>query len=130
MTVAVRYFSRSGHTKMIAEAIAAGAGVKAVSITEEPALAERADLLILGGAPYVNLMDPQLKAYAEKLTKETVGKVVLFTTANWSRRTVLTLKKMLQKKGIAVDERTFFAKAADVETKTAEAKAFGEEIAR
>ncbi len=54
----------------------------------------------------------------------------LFTTANWSRRTVLTLKKMLRNKGIAVDERTFFAKAADVETKTAEAKAFGEEISR
>lgn len=35
MTKAVRFFSKSGNTRTIAEAIAEGAGVKAVSITEE-----------------------------------------------------------------------------------------------
>lgn len=35
MSKAVRYFSRSGNTKTIAEAIADGAGVSAVSITDK-----------------------------------------------------------------------------------------------
>ena len=43
MTKAVRYFSKLGNTKTIAEAIADGAGVKAVSITDEPELKERVD---------------------------------------------------------------------------------------
>ena len=61
MTKAVRYFSRLGNTKTIAEAIADGAGVKAVSITDEPELKERVDILYLGGAPYANIMAPELK---------------------------------------------------------------------
>jgi hypothetical protein len=36
MKTAVRYYSKLGNTKTIAEAIAEGAGVEAVSITEEP----------------------------------------------------------------------------------------------
>ena len=99
---AVRYFSKLGNTKTIAEAIAEGAGVQAVSISDEPGLTEYTDVLFLGGAPYANTMAPELKAYAEKLDKSMVGKVILFTTSNWSRRTVLALKKTLREKGILV----------------------------
>ena len=67
MKKAVRYFSKSGNTKTIAEAIAAGAGVQAVSIAEEPILTEYADILYLGGAPFANIMAPELKAYAARL---------------------------------------------------------------
>lgn len=56
MKKAVRYYSRLGSTKTIAEAIAQGAGVQAVSITEEPELTEPVDVLFLGGAPYANIM--------------------------------------------------------------------------
>ena len=44
MKKAVRYFSKLGNTKTIAEAIAEGAGVSAVSISDEPSLQERVDL--------------------------------------------------------------------------------------
>ena len=96
MKKAVRYFSKLGNTKTIAEAIAAGAGVQAISIAEEPELTEYTDILYLGGAPYANIMAPELKAYAEKLENSQVGRVRLFTTSNWSRRTVLALKKLLR----------------------------------
>lgn len=129
MTKTVRYFSKSGRTEKIARAIAKGAGTEAVSITDEPAPASPVDLLFLGGAPYANIMAPELKAYAAGLTKETVKKAVLFTTANWSRRTVLALKKTLQAKGIEVDERTFFAVAAAVDKKLDDAEAFGRQFA-
>ncbi len=74
MKKAVRYYSRLGNTKTIAEAIAAGAGVEAVSITDEPALTAPVDVLFLGGAPYANIMDPALRAYAEKLDPRPGGK--------------------------------------------------------
>lgn len=50
MINAVRYYSKLGNTKKIAEAIAEGAGVSAVSITDEPELKEHTDVLFLGGA--------------------------------------------------------------------------------
>ncbi len=56
MTKAVRYFSKLGNTKTIAEAIAEGAGVEAISITDEPELKTFVDILFLGGAPYANYM--------------------------------------------------------------------------
>ena len=99
--VEVRYCSRTkfGNTRRIAEAIAEGAATKAVSIDDEPRLTEKADILFLGGAPYANIMAPELRQYAEELAPDMVGKIVLFTTSNWSRRTVLALKKIFKGKG-------------------------------
>ena len=121
---AVRYFSKLGNTKQIAEAISEGVGVNAVSITEEPDLTEYVDVLFLGGAPYANIMDPHLKEYAEKLSPEKVGKVYLFTTSNWSRRTVLALKKTLKAKGISVADEYFYAHMLNIKGRMPAAKEF------
>ena len=125
MTKAVRYFSKLGNTKTIAEAIAQGAGVPAVSVTEEPELKESVDILFLGGAPYANIMAPELKEYAEKLDPSKVGKVILFTTSNWSRRTVLALKKMLRGRSITVDNDYFYAHMLHIKGRVDAAKEFG-----
>ena len=125
MTKAVRYYSRLGNTKTIAEAIAEGAGVKAVSVTDEPELSQRVDVLYLGGAPYANIMAPELKAYAEKLESSKVGKVALFTTSNWSRRTVLALKKMLKAKNIRVSDEYFYAHMLHIKGRVDAAREFG-----
>ena len=50
MSKAVRYFSRTGNTKTIAEAIADGAGVSAVSITDEPDLKTHVDGYVVESA--------------------------------------------------------------------------------
>lgn len=125
MTKAVRYFSKLGNTRTIAEAIADGAGVAAVSVTDEPSLAAYVDILFLGGAPYANIMAPELKEYAEKLDASKVGKVVLFTTSNWSRRTVLALKKLLKEKGITVDDEYFYAHMLHIKGRVEVAREFG-----
>ena len=125
MTKAVCYFSKLGNTKTIAEAIADGAGVPAVSIVDEPELKEYIDILFLGGAPYANIMAPELKEYAEKLEKDKVGRVILFTTSNWSRRTVLALKKMLRAKGIPVDDDYFYAHMLNIKGRVDAAQEFG-----
>ncbi len=130
MNIAVRYCSKTkfGNTRRIAEAIADGIGVKAVSIADEPKLQEKADILFLGGAPYANIMAPELKAYAEDIDPKMVSKVVLFTTSNWSKRTVLALKKMLKGKGISVSEDYFYAHMLNIDGKLEEAKEFGKKM--
>lgn len=125
MKCAVRYFSLHGRTQAIAEEIAAGAGVEAVSIADEPELSEHYDVLFLGGAPYWNVMDPALQAYAECLDPALVGKVVLFSTSNWSRRTVLALRRILGAKGIAVDAEHFYSHMTQVDARRAAARDFG-----
>ncbi|MBQ9720537.1 MAG: hypothetical protein IJV64_07575 [Oscillospiraceae bacterium] len=130
MSTAVRYFSKIGNTKKIAEAIAEGAGVPAVSITDEPKLTERVDALFLGGAPYANIMDPALRAYAEGLSAEQVGKVVLFTTSNWSRRTVYALRKILREKHIPVEDEHFYAHMLHINGRTDAAREFGRKYAQ
>lgn len=130
MKTAVRYYSKSGNTKTIAEAIARGAGVNAVSITEEPDLKEPVDVLFLGGAPYANIMAPELKAYAGRLSRQTVGRVILFTTSNWSRRTVYALRKLLREKDIPVDNDHFYAHMLQIGAKTEAAEEFGKRKTR
>lgn len=125
MKTAVRYFSKLGNTKKIAEAIAEGADVKAVSIVDEPKLNEQVDILFLGGAPYANIMAPELKEYAQNLKSEQVGKVILFTTSNWSRRTVLALRKLLTSNGIKVDKEYFYAHMLHIEGRKEAARKFG-----
>lgn len=122
---AVRYYSKLGNTKKIAEAIAEGAGVEAVSILGEPKLTEHVDTLFLGGAPYADIMSPQLKQYAEDLDPAMVGRVVLFTTSNWSQRTVLALKKILREKGIKVEDKYFYAHMLAIQARIPAAKEFG-----
>lgn len=127
---AVRYFSKSGHTKAVAEAIAEGAQVSAVSITDEPELKEAAAVLFLGGAPYANIMAPELRAYAKTLTPEMVGKAVLFSTSNWSRRTVKALRKILEEKGIPVEKDYFYSQMFRVNSLLEKAKNFGWKFCR
>ena len=70
-------------------------------------------------------MAPELKAYAEKLNKALVGRVILFTTSNWSRRTVLALKKLLKEKGIPVEDDYFYAHMLHIKGRVDAAKEFG-----
>ena len=101
MDIAVRYCSKTkfGNTRRIAEAIADGIGVKAVSIADEPKLKEKVDILFLGGAPYANIMDPELKEYAEKLDSKMVSKVVLLQLQTGQEEQSWRLRRCLRGKG-------------------------------
>ena len=51
-------------------------GVEAVNIKGEPVLKEAVDFLFLGGAPYANIMAPELREYAEGLDRKMIGRMV------------------------------------------------------
>lgn len=124
MEVAIRYYSKLGHTRDIAIAMGEELGIKALSILDEPKLIHHVDILFLGGAPYANIMDEKLREYANNLDKELVDKVILFTTSNWSRRTVRSLKKILSNKGIEVDDEYFYAHMLNIPNRIPKAKEF------
>lgn len=124
MKVAIRYYSKLGHTRDIANAMGEELGISALSIVDEPILNDEVDILFLGGAPYANVMDQKLRTYAKGLKKELVKRVVLFTTSNWSRRTVRSLKKILTNNGIEVDEEYFYAHMLNIANRIPKAKEF------
>ena len=111
MTVAVRYFSRSGNTKAVAEAIAKAAGVEAVSVDAEGAKVENADVLFVGGALYAYGIDGALKDFLKSLNKDSAKKAVVFSTSWISKHAIDLIKKGLQEAGVPVEEAYFYSKS-------------------
>jgi len=111
MSIAVRYYSRSGNTKAVAEAIAAAANVKAVSVDQPAAaLAEPADVLFIGGALYAYGIDSHMKEYLKSLKKGDAKKAVVFSTSWISKHAIDLIKKGLGEAGIPVVEESFYVK--------------------
>lgn len=101
----VRYYSRSGNTKKIADAIAQVAGVSAKTI--DSPIDEVTDLLFIGGAIYAGNMDKKLNEFANSLMADKVKKVVVFSTAAGPKSLVEQLKSILEPKGIVVSDDYF-----------------------
>lgn len=61
MNIAVRYYSRGGNTKLLADAIAKSLDVSAVSVdSENSEINEKVDVLFIGGALYAYGLDKHL----------------------------------------------------------------------
>ena len=131
MSSAVRYFSRSGNTRALAEAVARGAGVPAVSIdAEEAAIGGHVDVLLIGGALYAYGIDKRLKAYIGTLKKENVGKAVVFSSAAISRHALDLLRQELAARGIPVESEMLFARSRPGEKQLREAEEFGKKFGK
>ena len=131
MTTAVRYYSRSGNTKALAEAIAKAAGVEAVSVDQAAAKLEGpVDVLFIGGALYAYGLDSHLKEYLKTLKKEDAKKAVVFGTSWISKHALDLIKKGLAEAGIPAEAETFYAKnmpkAVELEAAAAFARKFVE----
>ena len=108
---AVRYYSRSGNTRLVADAIADAIHVKAVSVDQSDApLSEKADVLFIGGSLYAYGLDKHLKTYLASLDPAKVGKAVIFSTSWISRHSIDLIRNALASKGIAVAPETFYVK--------------------
>ena len=109
MKNAVRYYSRSGNTKTVAEAIARAIGTDAVSVDSASAsLQEPVDVLFIGGALYAYGIDKHLKAYLGSLKKDQVKKAVVFSTSWISKHAIDLIKDELNRKGIPVEKETLY----------------------
>lgn len=111
MRAAVRYYSRSGNTKAVAEAIAEAAGVSAISVdASDAAITEPVDVLFIGGALYAYGLDSHLKDYLKTLKKDDAKQAVVFSTSWISKHSIDLIKKALSEAGIAVVSESFYVK--------------------
>lgn len=108
MRFAVRYYTKTGNTKRLAEAIAKELGVEALPI-DEP-VNEQVDFLFLGNSYYAFDIDPEVKKFVSSLDKDKVGKIVNFGSAAMLNSTYKKVKAVAEKAGIAMDEKEFHCK--------------------
>ncbi len=107
-TVAVRYFSKSGNTKKVADAIAKAAGCPAEQI---PAPVDgHVDLLFLGASVYWGGISSEVKDYIRSLDKNKIGRAVVFSTSALAERAFPQMKKELQKAGIPAEDKNFYCR--------------------
>ena len=108
MKIAVRYQSRGGNTRAVAEVIAKTLGVEAAPISTP--LTEKADLLFVGGGVYKWDADPELKAYLQMLNAKQVGKIAAFSTTGGMTVAIKRISEAAKAKGIPLCERTLCMK--------------------
>ena len=108
MNIAVRYYTKTGNTKRLAEAVANSVGVEALPISEP--VAEPVDILFLGNSYYAFSIDPEVREFVASLDKEKVGKIVNFGSAAMLNSTFKKVKAEADKVGIPMDEREFHCK--------------------
>ncbi len=108
MKVAVRYYTKTGNTKRLAEAVAKALGVEALPLSAP--VEERADLLFLGNSYYAFSIDPEVRDFIRRLDKDKVGKIVNFGSAAMLNSTWKKVKAEADKAGIPMEEREFHCK--------------------
>jgi len=108
MTYAVRYYTKTGNTKKLAEAIAGELGVEALPISEP--VTQAVDLLFLGNSYYAFNIDPEVKAFVASLDRSKIGKIVNFGSAAMLNSTYKKVKAEADKVGIPMDEKEFHCK--------------------
>ena len=104
MKVAVRYFTRSGNTKKLADAIASAVGVTAEDVSVP--LGEDVDVLFLGSSVYAAGVDDAVKAFIADIGVS-VGRIVNFSTAAILKSTFKQVSKLAAEKGIPMADEEF-----------------------
>lgn len=108
MKFAVRYYTKTGNTKRLAEAIAKELGVEALPISEP--VKEPVDALFLGNSYYAFTIDPEVREFVKSLDRNKVGRIVNFGSAALLNSTYKKIKAEADKVGIPMDEKEFHCK--------------------
>ena len=108
MKIAVRYYTKTGNTKRLAEAVAKAVGVEALPISVP--VDEPVDILFLGNSYYAFSIDPEVRKFVSSLDKAKVGRIVNFGSAAMLNSTWKKVKAEADKVGIPVDAREFHCK--------------------
>ncbi len=108
MKVAVRYYTKTGNTKRLAEAVARAVNTdaKPISVPVE----ESVDILFLGNSYYAFSIDPEVRDFVRSLDKNKVKRIVNFGSAAMLNSTWKKVKAEADKAGIPMDEREFHCK--------------------
>ena len=109
MKVAVRYYTQTGNTKKLANAIAAELGIEAKSI--DVPLEEDTDILFLCNSVYWAGVDGKVKMFLQSPGAK-IGQLVNVSTAALIESTYGQMKKLSAEAGISLSEREFHCKGS------------------
>ena len=109
MKIAIRYYTKTGNTKKLAEAISSAINVEAKTV-DEP-LTEDVDILFLGSAVYAAGIDSKVKDFIKNINVN-VGEVVNFSSAALIESTYKQVKNEVEKKGIKMSDKEFHCRGA------------------
>ncbi len=108
MKIAVRYYTKTGNTKRLAEAVAGAVGAEALPLSAP--IEEPVDVLFLGNSYYAFSIDPEVRTFIRKLDRNKVGRIVNFGSAAMLNSTYKKVKAEADKVGIPMDEKEFHCK--------------------
>ena len=108
MKVAVRYYTKTGNTKRLAEAVANAVGAEALPISTP--VDEAVDVLFLGNSYYAFNIDPEVKDFIHSLDGSKVGRIINFGSAAMLNSTWKKVKAEADKAGVIMDKREFHCK--------------------
>ena len=108
MKAAVRYYTKTGNTKRLAETIARAIGTEALPL--ESPIQEPVDVLFLGNSYYAFSIDPEVRTFIQSLDNVKVGRIVNFGSAAMLNSTWKKVKVETDKVRIHLDDREFHCK--------------------
>ncbi len=104
MKIAVRYYTRSGNTKKIADEIAEAVGVEALPVTQP--ITENLDILFLGSSVYASGVAADVKKFIASIDCS-IGMLVNFSTSASSKSTYERVKKLADDKEIKISDKEY-----------------------
>ena len=104
MNIAIRYYTHSGNTKKLADAISEALNIEAFDVSVP--LSEKTDILFLGCSYYAFDVDPIVKDFIVN-NKDSIGKIVCFGTSAMMKSMKKPVTKVAKTVGIAVSDEEF-----------------------
>jgi len=104
MKYAMRYYTKSGNTKKLADAIAEVLNIEAKPISDE--LEEDVGVLFLGSSIYGSAIDPSVKNFFNNLNVE-IGLLVNFSTAGIMQSSYNQIKDICNNNDITISDDEF-----------------------
>ncbi|MFP7216115.1 hypothetical protein NG812_03230 [Lactococcus garvieae] len=105
MKYAVRYASRGGNTRAVADEIAKKIDVKAERISEP--LEEEVEVLFLGAGVWFASVTKDMKEYLAALDSGKIKQIVAFSTSGHLESAIKKITAAAKDKGIKVNEESF-----------------------
>ena len=104
MNIAIRYYTRSGNTKKLADAISEALNIEAFDVSMP--LSEKTDILFLGCSYYAFDVDPIVKEFIVN-NKDNIGKIVCFGTSAMMKSMKKPVTKVAKTVGVTVSDEDF-----------------------
>ncbi len=106
MKVSVVYYSKTGNTRRVAEAMASSASCEALSLDGIRAPVE-ADVLLIGCAIYAGRVPPEVSRFIDVLDLAKVARAAVFCTSVKDEKANEIMRGLLAQRGIAVEDAGF-----------------------